>query len=302
MNLTYYRNFCTVVEAGSLTKAAELLHVAQPAVSRQMQVLETEFGVRLLVVGRGQHQMRLTDAGWIFYKRAKQMCQMEEETYRDMSDAAHGLNGVLKISIAPSRSRLFVSRYAKPFSLRYPRITYSIRESYHMQLLDDVLRGISEIGIANAPIPENFNFDILFSRPEHYYLVGRKDNPWVNLKKPFENWGILKDVPLSCSRGHWELLKKTCLEENVNPYPFAVVGTRFAAVEYAAEGLSLALVPMEDDEILSPGLLRCPVEDPRIQIQKTIIKLKGYELSMVMKKFLDVYEEQVEKMHLGNRL
>lgn len=296
MNLSYYRNFCTVVEAGSMTKAAEQLHVAQPAISRQMQALEAEFGVRLLVVGRGHHQLKLTDAGWLFYKRAKQICQMEDETYRDMSDAANGLNGTLNISIAPSRSRFFVTRYAKPFSRLYPQITYNIRESYYVQLLDDVLRGVSEIGIANAPIPENFRFDILSSRPEHYYLVGRKNNPWIDLTQPYTSLAVLQGVPLACARGHWGLLETRCLEEDVKPYPFAIVGTRVAAVDYAMENLAIAVVPLEEMEMLPKELIRFRIEDPRVMIHKTIIKLKGRELSMPMRKFLEVYQREIDNL------
>ena len=301
MNLKYYRNFLLVVETGSLSQAAEIAKIAQPAITRQLQFLEKEFGAKLLISGRGKNELKLTDAGWIFYKRAKQLCQLEDETYREIQDYTDGISGTLTISMAPSRTPAFISKIAVPFTAMHPSIRYEIHESFHLQLLDDLLQGVSEIGIANAPIPENFRFDILSSRPEHYYLVGRKNNPWLDLTQPYTSFAVLQGVPLACARGHWGLLETRCLEEDVKPYPFAIVGTRVAALDYAMENLAIAVVPLEEAEPLPKELIRFRIEDPRVMIHKTIIKLKGRELSMAMRKFLEVYQREVDNFKYNEK-
>ena len=143
MNINYYRNFLLAVETGSLSQTAEIAKIAQPAITRQMQYLEKEFGAKLLISGRGKHELKLTDAGWIFYKRAKQLCQIEDETYREIQDYTDGMKGTLTISMAPSRTPAFISKVAVPFTALHPNIRYEIHESFHLQLLDDLLHGVS---------------------------------------------------------------------------------------------------------------------------------------------------------------
>ncbi len=291
MNLKYYRNFLLVVETGSLSQAAEIARIAQPAITRQLQFLEKEFGAKLLISGRGKHELKLTDAGWIFYKRAKQLCQLEDETYREIQDYTDGISGTLTISMAPSRTPAFISKIAVPFSAMHPSIRYEIHESFHLQLLDDLLQGISEIGIANATIPDNYNFEVLFSRPEQFCLVGAQNNPWLSLSEPLERLQEAGSIPLVVSRSHRKMLEETCREDLFSPNIFIEAGTKSSALGFAQAGLAIAVVPLEPQETLPKGLTAVPLTDNRLTIAKTFLKLKNRELSVPMKKMLDFYKE-----------
>ncbi|HBX74560.1 MAG: LysR family transcriptional regulator [Acidaminococcaceae bacterium] len=293
MNLNYYRNFLLVVEAGSLSRAAEIANIAQPAITRQMQFLEKEFGAKLLISGRGKHELKLTDAGWIFYKRAKQLCQLEDETYREIQDYTDGMKGTLTISMAPSRTPAFISKVAVPFTALHPNIRYEIHESFHIQLLDDLLKGVSEIGIANAVIPDNYKFEILFSRPEQFYLLGTLNNPWFALDGSVESLQSVRDIPLVVSRSHRKMIEDVCREDGFTPNIFIEAGTKTSALNFAQAGLAVALIPLEPKESLPDGLLSVPVNEPRLSISKTFVKLKGRELSAPMQKLIDFYKENV---------
>lgn len=291
MNLKYYRNFLLVVETGSLSQAAEIARIAQPAITRQLQFLEKEFGAKLLISGRGKHELKLTDAGWIFYKRAKQLCQLEDETYREIQDYTDGISGTLTISMAPSRTPAFISKIAVPFSAMHPSIRYEIHESFHLQLLDDLLQGVSEIGIANAAIPDNYNFEVLFTRPEQFCLVGAQNNPWLSLSEPLERLQEAGAVPLVVSRSHRKMLEETCREDLFSPNIFIEAGTKTSAFGFAQAGLAIAVVPLEPQEALPKGLAAIPLMDSRLTVAKTFVKLKSRELSVPMQKMIDFYKE-----------
>ena len=74
MELDCYRNFLAVVEAGSFTGAAECVHIAQPALSKQLRHLENYFGAKLIISTRGSRQLLLTEAGRVLYQKAKYIC------------------------------------------------------------------------------------------------------------------------------------------------------------------------------------------------------------------------------------
>ena len=75
MDTSYYHNFITLVQTGNMTQAAEILHITQPALSKQLKYLEAEFGAQLINIKRGQRgsNLQLTDAGKIFYEKAQQL-------------------------------------------------------------------------------------------------------------------------------------------------------------------------------------------------------------------------------------
>ena len=71
MEIRLIKYFLAVAETGSITKASNILHVSQPAISRQMQDLEYELGKQLFI--RGKTNISLTNAGILFKKRAEEI-------------------------------------------------------------------------------------------------------------------------------------------------------------------------------------------------------------------------------------
>lgn len=67
MDMEYYRNFIAIVEAGSLSAASKRVHVAQPALSNQLKLLQKKFGTQLVNIRRGVHNIELTNAGAAFF-------------------------------------------------------------------------------------------------------------------------------------------------------------------------------------------------------------------------------------------
>lgn len=69
MELDNYRNFLAIIEAGSFTGAADYVHIAQPALSKQLRALENYFGTKLIITTRGSRQILLTEAGRVLYQK-----------------------------------------------------------------------------------------------------------------------------------------------------------------------------------------------------------------------------------------
>ena len=106
MDTSYYHNFITLVQTGNMTQAAEILHITQPALSKQLKYLEAEFGAQLINIKRGQRgsNLQLTDAGKIFYQKAQQLCSIEESTYNAVQQLNSRIEGTLRIATSASRS------------------------------------------------------------------------------------------------------------------------------------------------------------------------------------------------------
>ena len=292
MNLEYYRNFIAIINAGSFIQAAKELCVAQSALSRQIHLLEKDYGTKLFQSGKGAHQLSLTDAGWIFYRQAKRLCELEAETRYEIENCSAGLQGTLRISLAPSRSPFFVSRYAKPFTQKYPGVSYEIRESYHLQLLEDVRQGRSEIGIAHAPIPDRSIFDVLFEREESLIVAGTSSDSFLSSNESIMS-SELANHPLVFSRSLDEVMTRAAKKAGITLRRLAAIDNRSTALRFAQEGMAWAIVPWEDIEELPAGLIARPLIGLDERITKTIFCLRGQTLSPAMQRFLEVYEAEL---------
>ena len=149
MNLEALRYFVAVVEAGSIREAAEGLHVAQSALSRQIQNLEQAFGAPLL--SRLPRGVEPTDAGRIFLRRARDGLAAVELA-RDEIAALRGLEaGEVRIAtIEPFADQLLPALIGR-FRQRHPGVVFDVRVGNTRQVIGLVREGVSEIGIAYNP-------------------------------------------------------------------------------------------------------------------------------------------------------
>ena len=133
MDTSYYYNFIILVQTGNMTQAANILHITQPALSKQLKYLEAEFGTPLLHIKRGQRgaNFRLTEAGRIFYEKAQQLCAIEEATYEDVKRLNSAVEGTLRISSSASRSTGLIQQYLHAFSTKISfRALRNLRRSH----------------------------------------------------------------------------------------------------------------------------------------------------------------------------
>lgn len=286
MNMEFYRNFIAMVEAGGMNKASRDIHVAQPALTRQLKIMEKEYGAPLVKPRRGRHRLELTEAGWIFYRQAKQICEVDDTTRSEIETLTEGLKGTLRISLSPSLSPQLIENVIRPFHEAYPDLTFRLRESYHMPLIDEVRRGISEIGIANAPLPDPSLFHILSQRSASLAVLGPAGDPFLGEQETL-NLSALAGHPLAVSRRTEEILKRLCREAGVKPTILASVDARASALLFAEGGMAYAVVMWNEGEPVPEGLLLRPLSVPSLHPGITCFTLKDHKLSKGMEHFME---------------
>src|SRR5215207_7490249 len=99
VNLRRLKYFVKIVDIGSLTQAAEVLFIAQPALSQQLATLEGEVRQQLLV--RTKRGVTPTEAGMVLYRHAQLILRQCDQAQSDMQAAGRGLSGSVSIGLAP---------------------------------------------------------------------------------------------------------------------------------------------------------------------------------------------------------
>jgi LysR family nitrogen assimilation transcriptional regulator len=170
MEMRQLKYFVGVAEVSSFTKAAAILGIAQPALSRQIRELETELGVALLIRnGRGAV---LTDAGAKFLSRAKMLLDDAERAVHEIRSLRGQPMGMVSIGMPPSIGTILSTPTIVRVRQLYPEIQLQLTEGYSGHIHEWLLSGRLDVGVLYIPEQRNSdeNFDILAT--EQLYLLG----------------------------------------------------------------------------------------------------------------------------------
>ncbi|MBO9666239.1 MAG: LysR family transcriptional regulator [Bdellovibrio sp.] len=124
LDLNQIRTFVKLVQAGSFTKAAEVLHQPKSRVSRRLAALERDLGIQL--VYRTTRQFQLTDAGRAYYERSRGLVEGLEALSAELNEAVADVSGWLKITASDDLGVLYLPDVLAEFSKMHPRVRFEV--------------------------------------------------------------------------------------------------------------------------------------------------------------------------------
>lgn len=146
LNFRRLKYFVKIVDVGSLTQAAEVLHIAQPALSQQLATLEGEFHQQLLV--RTKRGVEATEAGRVLYRHAQIILKQFEQAQADVRNSGHRLSGQVSVGLAPGTA---ASALALPLlrtvRARHPDVVLYLNESLGSILSEQVSNGRMDMAV-----------------------------------------------------------------------------------------------------------------------------------------------------------
>lgn len=149
MNLVQLRYFVRVAEMGSFSKAAIELDVAQPALSRQVRLLETDLRVTLLQrTGRG---VLLTEAGKRLYEHAIGILQLVAHAREDLSANRGEATGRIVVGLPPSMGRVLTLPLVDAFKQHLPKARLAIVEGLSAHIVEWISTGRVDLGLVHNP-------------------------------------------------------------------------------------------------------------------------------------------------------
>ena len=175
MEIRVLRYFLTVVREESISKAAEVLHITQPTLSRQLAQMEEEVGVKLF--DRGTRKISLTDEGMLLRRRAEEIIDLSDKTIRELLTREEQVEGVVSIGGGELGAMEQVVELCGTFQRKYPRVRFDIYTATADVVKERVERGNLDIGILLEPIDiEKFEY-IRFAGREQWVVLMRKNDP-----------------------------------------------------------------------------------------------------------------------------
>jgi transcriptional regulator, lysR family len=196
MEIRVLRYFLTVAREETISRAADILHITQPTLSRQLSQMEEDMGVRLFE--RGPRKISLTAEGRLLRRRAEEILELVGKTEDEIRHQDQTLSGVISIGCGDLGAVQRLPDLIRPFTEHYPSVTFDLYTTSADHIRDRLDRGVTDIGLLLEPVNmEKYDY-VRLSRHEEWVVILPPDSPLS--QKEAVTPQDLKDVPLILPR------------------------------------------------------------------------------------------------------
>jgi DNA-binding transcriptional LysR family regulator len=293
MELRHLRYFVAVAEELSFTRAAERLHIGQPPLSHQIQMLEAEVGAQLLE--RSKRWVRLTEAGKLFLDDARRVLSLAEQAMQTARRAERGEAGELRVGFTFSTplTPLFatvINRYRQ----RYPGVTLTLREMSTLGQIDAIANRELDLGLVRPPestLPDAVELAIL--RRDPLVLVLPVNHPLAAKEsvavRDLEGQPLVM-YPESAGTGIHPQIFRLFREAGFKPTIAMEAGEASTIIGLIAAGCGISLLPSSFDIIRMSGVCYRPLADAEATTALFLARRKD-EISPLVAAFVAVARE-----------
>lgn len=287
MNIHHLEYFLEVIRQGSFSKAAAVLYITQPSISKMIQNLEDELGV--VLINRSAKPLALTDAGQAVMEQAQQIVTLFQNLAVEIDGVTHLKKGKIRIGIPPIAGSTIFPPLLGKFNKRYPNIQLHLFEFGSKKVELGVYDGSLDVGVVCTHPPKNDILEIfsfvedplrLIVHPEHHLACKSEVDFTALVNESF----VLYSEDFSL----YDHIINRCKLAGFHPRIIYNTSQREFMTQMVASNLGIALLPGRICSQLDPrNITSIPLASPQILLQLSIIWRKDHYLSFATRSWLD---------------
>ncbi len=293
MEIRLLRYFLAVAQEESISKAADILHITQPTLSRQLMDLEKELNTKLLIRGKRNKKITLTEDGKLLKSRAQEIIELTNKTESEFLFGDKNISGDIFIGGGETDAIRVIARTIKRLSLEYPNIKYHFYSGNGEDVTEKLNKGLLDFGVFIEPIDKKEYGFIQLPQNDTWGILMRKDSDLA--KKEFIEPEDLINIPLFSSR---QYLVKNLISgwlgfdfEKLN-----IIGSYnllYNASVMVEEGLGCALCIDKLINISGDSKLCFKPLKPKLEAGILVAWTKNQPLSKIAKLFIQKLQEEI---------
>ena len=308
MVLQNYEYFVAMVEAGSLTNAAEHLYVSQPSLSPYLKRLEASLGVELF--DRSTSPLRLTYTGERNYQYVLQMMKLDEDVRREFQDIKNQTSGRLRLGVALWRGACLLPDVFPTFHQQYPDIHIELTEGRSVQLEAALMNDKIDLAVMN--LPRTLDYSKLVSEivcEERLLIAAPTQHPYVQgLLADCQTLGgypvapleLVNHIPLILTKpgqNSTNQVKHVLGKNHMEPDILLETGNLTTAINLAAQGMACVFVPEEGAKVCQhPGAVTYfAVDSPDLVWDLAAVYRKDTYLTRLSQLFIEVMKQRLQR-------
>lgn len=289
VNLEWYRVFYWIARTGSLSRAADHLHITQPAVSHTVKQLEASLGGQLFL--RTPKGIILTKEGEVLLHYLEQAFNFVDIGEKALAEMNNLNSGEIAIGASDTLCKYFLLPYLEQFHARHPRVRIRVTNRTTPETITLLKEGKIDFGIVSLPASDK-QVDFYESIPIQDCLVGGKEFQYLAAESPLpvedlQQYPLLILEPGSSTRRYLDHYAASC---GVKLEPEFELGSVDLLVQFASSGFGLAFVVRNyiTEELRSGKLFEIPLNPPLPERRIGIATLRGVPLSSATRTFLEL--------------
>ena len=178
MELRVLKYFLAVAREANITRAAEILNITQPTLSRQLMQLEDELNAKLFV--RGKNKITLTDKGMILRRRAEELVDLAERTEKEFLNDNDIVAGEIFIGSGETNAMHSLAKVMKEFHDLYPQVQYNLYSANADDIKERIDKGLLDIGLLTEPVDISKYEFVRLKEKEVWGILMKKDDVLAN--------------------------------------------------------------------------------------------------------------------------
>ena len=294
INLRRLKYFVKIVDVGSLTQAADLLHIAQPAISQQLATLEAEVHQQLLL--RTKRGVTPTEAGKVLYRHAQLILRQCDQAVVDMQTASSGISGSVCIGLAPgTMAATLALPLLRILRARHPGIVPYLNENYGTTLSELVMSGRMDLAVLYGGRDAIHGLQFLPLLRESLYLVGPP-----SMQAPAETITVreLAEFDLYLPRSYnylRRLVDEAFASLGLKPRVVAEIESAKTLSALISDGLGAAVVPtsLARELVVDCNAWQARIIEPEIEARLALCQSDHLPLSEPAKVVKDILLEVI---------
>ena len=274
LNLHLLRLFTAVVRTGSFSRAADLLHISQPAISKGVRDFELQVGCRLL--DRTPKGVRPTREGQALARHAETLFAAERAAEEELQALRSLDSGSLRIGASTTIATYMIPNYLGFFHRAYPGIDLHVVSANTNDIADLMLAHEVEIALVEGPV-ENEALASDAWRTDVMGLIVGPDHRFAACSGPIDCRWLADEMLFVRERGSGtrEVVAQALAAQRVEPKRSLEIGSTEAIKQAVAAGVGVAIVSMAtiDDQVKLGKLKVIPISG--VHIERTLWQLKS---------------------------
>ena len=293
MDIRVLRYFLAVAQTENISHAAELLHLTQPTLSRQLRELEQELGKDLF--HRGGRRITLTEEGLLLRQRAAEIVELVDKAAAEVRDAGETVAGDVYLGGGETEAMALIARTAKALRAAHPQVRFHLYSGNADDVMARLDKGLLDFALIIQPFDSSKYDGIPLPHADRWGVLLRRDHPLA--AKASVTPKDLQTQPLILSNQSMTIHGLAgWLGRDLNALPVAATyNLIYNASLMVAEGVGCALAL---DKLVSTGpdspLCFRPL-DPPLEAGLELVWKRGAAFSKPAAKFLELLKETITK-------
>ncbi|MCM3651791.1 LysR family transcriptional regulator [Metabacillus litoralis] len=291
MDIRKLHYFKEIVKQGSISRAAEVLHIAQPPLSQLLKKLETELGTTL--IHRYRQKWELTETGELLYRYATQMTMQMQAVKEQIQEIEQGTAGMVRIGVSTAYSNMLID-YIIKYREQYPNVKISIINSNSEELLKRLeQREIDVALLLRTNNSEQYKMRILKGQPYVVIIPTSWSSSFPSQHATFEQIAQYPFIMLGAMEGvsFTEDILKAFDDHHVKPNIIIECKDIMMVASLVGRGVGLSVIPrMDYASPLLEHITHLELKHFDFSVEPVIIKLKDERIPKAASQFWEIVE------------